>query len=204
MTLLRVHLPALWPSLSVAALLVFIEALKELGDDILAAFGLNTLDLHLRLRQPRAGRGNRRRLPDHRPARRAAGDPRHPADRPRDPLAASVAGAAAAAAAAAAAVAAARQRSGGGSVGQSRRLSTCSRTVTRASLHAIDFDRRLRFWEQRNRVQFDPLRHHRCRHDGSGAHPQYLPARRGLGHSRLRSGTDLAELVRRLAQHRRR
>ena len=44
MTLLRVHLPALWPSLSVAALLVFIEALKELSATIfLRPFGLNTL-----------------------------------------------------------------------------------------------------------------------------------------------------------------
>lgn len=48
MTLLRVHLPTLWPALSAAALLVFIDALKELSATIfLRPFGMRTLSTYI-------------------------------------------------------------------------------------------------------------------------------------------------------------
>ncbi|MGB1155760.1 MAG: ABC transporter permease [Alphaproteobacteria bacterium] len=48
MTLLRVHVPALWPALSAAALLVFIDALKELSATIfLRPFGMQTLSTYI-------------------------------------------------------------------------------------------------------------------------------------------------------------
>ncbi|MGB1147127.1 MAG: ABC transporter permease, partial [Alphaproteobacteria bacterium] len=47
-TLLRVHVPVLWPALSAAALLVFIDALKELSATIfLRPFGMTTLSTHI-------------------------------------------------------------------------------------------------------------------------------------------------------------
>ena len=47
-TLLRVHVPTLWPALSAAALLVFIDALKELSATIfLRPFGMRTLSTYI-------------------------------------------------------------------------------------------------------------------------------------------------------------
>ena len=47
-TLLRVHIPTLWPALSAAALLVFIDALKELSATIfLRPFGMRTLSTYI-------------------------------------------------------------------------------------------------------------------------------------------------------------
>ena len=48
MTLARVHVPTLWPALSAAALLVFIDALKELSATIfLRPFGMRTLSTYI-------------------------------------------------------------------------------------------------------------------------------------------------------------
>jgi len=48
MTLARVHIPTLWPALSAAALLVFIDALKELSATIfLRPFGMRTLSTYI-------------------------------------------------------------------------------------------------------------------------------------------------------------
>ncbi len=47
-TLLRVHIPTLWPALSAAAWLVFIDALKELSATIfLRPFGMRTLSTYI-------------------------------------------------------------------------------------------------------------------------------------------------------------
>ena len=47
-TLLRIHVPTLWPALSAAALLVFIDALKELSATIfLRPFGMRTLSTYI-------------------------------------------------------------------------------------------------------------------------------------------------------------
>lgn len=47
-TLVRVHLPTLWPALSAAGLLVFIDALKELSATIfLRPFGMRTLSTYI-------------------------------------------------------------------------------------------------------------------------------------------------------------